>query len=105
MSIPYRIGRPTPDGGLQLNEAEREWLGELLKRVDTAYSETAFPTHRPPPEGYVTHYTARALAEVIAPFAAVEDVEQTQEDEMLGYQKKRAEITIIKGGVPPRPAF
>lgn len=105
MSISYPIGTPTPDGGLHLNEAERDWFADVVRRIDTAYSEITISTTRPPPPDYVGHYTARALAEVVAPFAVVSDIRQTQEDEYNGVQKKRAEITIIKGGIPPRPAF
>lgn len=105
MNLPYRFGVSTPDGGLKLNEAERKWLAELLSRVDTAFSEIAVSTTRPAPEDYIVGYSARALAEVVSPFAVVSDIPQTNEDEAHGFQKKRAHITIIKGGIPPRPAF
>ena len=105
MNLPYSFGTPTPDGGLQLHEAERKWLAEVLSRIDTAFSEIAIPTTRPPPEDYIASYSARALAEVVSPFAVVVDIPQTDEDEARGIQKKRASVTIIKGGLPPRPVF
>jgi hypothetical protein len=105
MSIPYRIGRPTPDGGLHLNEAEREWLAEVIRRTDTASAEISVDSGRPPPADYVLRYIAGGLADIIAPFAAVEAIPQTQEDEWRRVQRRRAQITIIRGGLPPRPAF
>lgn len=105
MNLPYRFGVSTPDGGLKLNETERKWLADLLSRVDTAFSEIAVSTTRPEPEEYVVGYSARALAEAVSPFSVISDIPQSNEDEARGVQKKRAHITIIKGGIPPRPAF
>lgn len=108
---PIAFGKMTPDGGLLLHPEEAKWLSIVLARIDVAQAEIAIdvmaardPDFTRYARDRIIHDVARHAAESVTD-DDVELLAQTKHDENHRVIRRRAKLTIIRGGLPPRPAF
>lgn len=108
---PVPFGKEQPDGSVVLDKAEAVWLRTVFSRIDIAQSEVAisdaFATHEAAP-GHLRRRMLDELGHHASTAVTDDDVEvlpRTKEDKDRLMTKHRAKLTIIRGGLPPRPAF
>lgn len=107
---PVAFGQMTPDGGLLLHPEEAKWLMAVFARIDVARAEIQEAHY--PREDMATDLRAHAMRRLRASVAYhcenIVDVgvePRTAEDKARGFTRLRGALTIIRGGLPPRPAF
>lgn len=107
---PAPFGTETPDGGLMLRPEEARWLRDVFSRIDIARAEIIEAYYEKPDLrlDLRSRVMERLRCDVARHVESVVDTfeePRTDEDKGRGFTRLRGALTIIRGGLPPRPAF
>jgi hypothetical protein len=93
-----------------LHPEEARWLRDVFSRIDVARAEIQEAHYEREDMAFdLRNHTERRVREVVARHCEDEvdlTIEpRTDEDKGRGFTRLRGALTIIRGGLPPRPAF